>query len=470
VALARRLRQEPGKVWVFMSDGELQEGQTWEAFAALSFYQLDNMSIYIDVNGQQCDGRTKTVMSVEPIRDRLMAFGAEVHEVDGHDPDELATPARMPRRGKPLVVLARTDPCHGIDLLRRRAPKLHYIRFKTDQGVQTMRACWRAGRSRMIEIVSSPHRKNLVRWAKEKPEVLVLSADLTASCEADDFQQTYPNRFFSMGMAEQNMLGFAAGLAREGYSPFVHTFAVFLYRRPYDQLAMSIAYPNLPVRLLGFLPGILSPGGVTHQAIEDIAVVRALPNMTILECGDATEVESVLEVAHSIDGPVYVRMLRGEVARLFDPTAPVQLGRPRTLSHGSDITIFSSGICTEETMRAAAALRRYGVSCTHLHVSTLKPFADPALLDAAAAARYGVITVENHGIIGGLGTATAEMMADAGVGRKLVRLGLRDNLCPWREPTLPHAGLRVRCKGDHQGRGRTPERLFRSRQIGAGSA
>jgi transketolase len=133
-----------------------------------------------------------------------------------------------------------------------------------------------------MEIVSKVHARNLARWAKDKPEVVVLSADLTGSTEIDLFKETYPDRFFSMGIAEQNMVSFAGGLAREGYIPFIHTFAVFIYRRAYDQVAMSVAYPNLPVRLIGFLPGITTPGGATHQAIEDIAVLRALPNMTIL--------------------------------------------------------------------------------------------------------------------------------------------------------------------------------------------
>jgi transketolase len=132
VALARRLRGESGRVWVFMSDGELQEGQTWEAFAALSHYRLDNVGIYFDINGQQCDGQMDSVMTVEPIRDRLEAFGARVCEVNGHDVEALAAPARFGPDGRPLVVLARTDPCRELDLLRERAPKLHYVRFTSD--------------------------------------------------------------------------------------------------------------------------------------------------------------------------------------------------------------------------------------------------------------------------------------------------------------------------------------------------
>jgi transketolase len=277
-----------------------------------------------------------------------------------------------------------------------------------------------------MEILSRVHAKNLVAWAKDKPQVLVLSADLTSSTEIDLFRDTYPERFFSMGIAEQNMMSMAGGLAREGFFPFVHTFAVFIYRRAYDQMAMSIAYPNLPVRMFGFLPGITTPGGATHQAIEDIAVLRALPNMTLLEVGDATEVETVLDVAQAVRGPAYVRMLRGEIPRLFDRSEPMRLDTPRVLSVGEDVTLLSSGICTEEAMRASAALRRQGVSIHHLHISTLKPFGSPLVAEALARARHGVITMENHTVLGGLGSIVAEKMAEAGHGKRLVRIGLRD--------------------------------------------
>jgi len=277
-----------------------------------------------------------------------------------------------------------------------------------------------------MEMASKVHARNFVSWAKDKPQVLALSADLTSSVEIAEFKEAYPERFISMGIAEQNMLSFAGGLAREGFFPFLHTFAVFLYRRPLDQLSMSVCYPNLPVRLFGFLPGITTPGGATHQATDDIAILRALPNMTILECGDATEVENVLDVAHAVPGPVYIRMLRGEIPRLFNPASPMKLGQARLLSTGQDITLLSSGICTEEALRASAALRSAGISIQHLHISTHKPFDDPAVLQALQNARHGVITMENHTIMGGLGTAVAEMMADAGVAKKLVRLGLKD--------------------------------------------
>lgn len=276
-----------------------------------------------------------------------------------------------------------------------------------------------------MELVLRPHARNMVRFGADKPNVLVLSADLTSSCEADDFRDAYPERFFSFGLAEQNMMGFAAGLAREGFYPYVHTFAVFICRRPFDQVAMSIGYPNLPVRLVGFLPGITTPGGATHQAIDDVALMRAIPNMAILECGDATEVESALEVAQAIEGPVYLRMLRGEVPRLFAADDPMRFNAGRMLSLGSDVTILSTGICTEQVMRARKALGSR-LSILHLHISTLKPFDDPQIFDALDGAGSGVITVENHSAIGGLGSAVAELMAERGASKKLIRIGLKD--------------------------------------------
>ena len=432
IAFARKRRGEKGRVWVFMSDGEFQIGQVWEAFQTLAFHKLDNLGVYVDVNGQQCDGKMDTVMDIEPLQQKLEAFGARVFKVDAHDVDALASPAALPPDGRPLVVLCYSDPCRGIPLLEERRPKLHYLRFAPQSGGEKARyqalldEMESPNGSNKPQILTQVHAKNLVQWAKHKARVLVLSADLTSSVEANLFEKAYPHRFISLGIAEQNMLSFAGGLAREGFTPFLHTFAVFLYRRPLDQLEMSICYPNLPVRLIGFLPGITTPGGATHQATDDIAILRALPNMTILECGDATDVESVLDVAQSVNGPVYVRMLRGEIPRLFLQSEPMRLGQARVLSLGDDITLLTAGVCTEEALRAGEILRSRGVGIRHLHISTHKPFNDPLVLEAIRCARHGVITMENHILQGGLGTAVAEMMVAHGINKRLLRLGLND--------------------------------------------
>lgn len=212
--------------------------------------------------------------------------------------------------------------------------------------------------------------------------------------------------------------------------PFIHTFGVFVTRRPFDQIAMSIAVPNLPVRLLGFLPGLTTPGGVTHQAIDDVALMRAIPNMRILEVGDATEVESVLDVADAIDGPVYVRMLRGEVPRLFPLNTPMKFGTARLLSNGgsfsrdSDIAIITTGICTEEALKARAMIQSSGVSILHLHLSTIVPFPSNNILRVCNFIKSGIITMENHSVIGGIGSATSEVLAEHAVAKPLIRLGI----------------------------------------------
>lgn len=277
-----------------------------------------------------------------------------------------------------------------------------------------------------MEIKAKVHANNLVEWAKDKPEAYVLSADLTSSCEIAEFRDAYPERFLSMGIAEQNMLSFAGGMAREGLVPLVHTFAVFIYRRAYDQIAMSVAYPNLPVKMFGFLPGVLTPGGATHQAIEDISVMRSLPNMTILETGDVTDVESLMDVAYGVDGPVYVRILRGEIPRLFPQDEPMEFKKARTLSTGNDLVLITSGICTEEGMRAVGALEKEGLAIQHYHISTLKPFEHPDIMQAIAQSRYGAITLENHSVIGGLGSIVSECVAELGLDKPVHRLGIKD--------------------------------------------
>lgn len=284
----------------------------------------------------------------------------------------------------------------------------------------------------MVEMVTRPYASAFEKYALANKDVICMSADLTSSCEIDGFRDRHPEQFMSMGMAEQNMMSFAGGLGLAGFRPFIHTFGVFTYRRPYDQLMASIAYPRRKVRIMGFLPGVTTPGGMTHQAIEDIAIMRAMPNMSILETGDATEVESLCAAADSIDGPVYCRVLRGAVPRLFD--TPIKVGEMRELSAGDDVLVVTAGITTEEAMRAKAALAGAGVAIRHLHLHTLKPFDSQHLLDHLQSVKHGVITLENHVINGGIGSLVAETIAEAGLEKKLVRLGLQD--------TYAHGGSR----------------------------
>ena len=267
------------------------------------------------------------------------------------------------------------------------------------------------------------HARSLVAYGEGRPDAVVLSADLTSSTEADSFRDAFPHRFISMGMAEQNMMSFAGGLVREGLRPLVHDFAVFMYRRSLDQIEMSIAYPSLPVSIVGFLPGLTTPGGASHQAVNDVAVMRSIPNMAIIETGDVTDVEGALHAAEEHTGPVYLRMIRGNIPRLFD--TPLRFRKARILREGTDVLVVSSGICTEDAIEATQRLVQSGVEIGHAHVSTLKPFDDAELIDRLLSACV-VVTVENHSTIGGLGSAVAEVLATHGAGAPLHRMGIDD--------------------------------------------
>lgn len=274
-----------------------------------------------------------------------------------------------------------------------------------------------------VTFETKPYGAAFTEYSRTHEDVVCVTNDLTASCEADEFRSQFPDRYFSLGMAEQNLVGVLAGLAREGFTPFYPSFSVFTTRRPYEQIALSVAYPALKVRLIGFLPGLTTPGGVTHQANDDIALMSQLPNMTVIEVGDATEARTVLDAIDDIEGPVFLRMLRGQVPVLFD--TPFEFRKARQLSAGSEVLILSTGVQTEASMRVVADARDAGIDVGLIHISTLKPFDDPDVLQRIAEAKT-VITAENHLIRGGLGTTVAEIIADGGHGTRLIRVGIRD--------------------------------------------
>lgn len=274
------------------------------------------------------------------------------------------------------------------------------------------------------EVVSRPFARSFAEYAATDERVVCVTNDLTTSCEADEFRERFPDRFMSLGMAEQNIAGVLSGLAREGLIPVYPTFAVFATRRPYEQIAMNVAYPGLPVRIFGFLPGLSTPGGVTHQSIDDIALMSALPNMTVLEVGDATEIESVWDAIKEIPGPVYCRMLRGEVPRLF--TTNLKVGEIREVCPGADVLVITTGLMTERATPTIAGLRAQGFGIRHVHLSTIKPFPADALARIISQTHYGVVTVENHLRFGGLAAATSAVIAERGLKRRLVPVAIPD--------------------------------------------
>jgi transketolase len=280
-------------------------------------------------------------------------------------------------------------------------------------------------RNRAYATVLKPYGQSLVNLARTRPEIVCLTGDLTRQCEIDLFQDAFPARFIHAGMAEANMVSMAGALARGGHIPFVHSFGVFTTRRAIDQIINSVAYPNLPVRIVGFMPGVSSPGGPSHQAIDDVALMRAIPNMTVVDLADATEIRLALPAIVDVPGPVYLRLKRGEIPVIFGEDHAFSMTRAQVLTEGSDVALIASGMMLSAALAAADILEEAGVSTSVINVPVIKPL-DGATIVAAASKVRTVVTAENHTIIGGLGSAVAEAMAEAGVGCPLRRIGLRD--------------------------------------------
>jgi transketolase len=273
-----------------------------------------------------------------------------------------------------------------------------------------------------------PYGRALLELALKREEIVCFSGDLTRQCEIDLFQDALPGRFINGGMAEANIMGMAGALAREGYLPFVHTFGVFATRRPYDQIAMAIAYPNLPVRIVGFMPGVSSPGGPSHQAVDDVALMRALPNMTVIDVADAVETRLAVRAMVDVEGPVYLRLKRGEIPVMFDHDHEFDLRRARVVrgpTAGANVVIIASGMMLAAADAAAVALGTSGVTVSVVNVSVIKPL-DVATIVGACSGASAVVTAENHSIIGGLGSAVAEALAEAGCPARLRRVGIAD--------------------------------------------
>ena len=265
----------------------------------------------------------------------------------------------------------------------------------------------------------------LVELGAVNEDVVVMDADVGTSTQSSLFAREFPDRFYEVGIAEQNMVGIAAGLATFGLIPFVSTFAVFIARRACDQVCLSIAYPKLNVKLNGSYGGVpTGKAGPTHQAFEDIAVMRAIPNMTVIAAADASETRKAVFAAADFPGPVYLRTVRCEVPTIFDDSHDFHIGRSYRLRDGNDVAIISTGMMTAKALDASDALRKEGIAARVVHMPTIKPIDVDAIV-AAATETKGLVSVENHSIIGGLGGAVAEILTERAPAR-LARVGVRD--------------------------------------------
>ncbi|MBL4916437.1 transketolase family protein [Szabonella alba] len=279
------------------------------------------------------------------------------------------------------------------------------------------------------DTVAAPFGHALVDCARKDERIVGLSADLSKYTDLHIFAQAMPDRFYQMGMAEQVLISAAAGLAREGFIPFATTYAVFASRRAYDFIAMAIAEENLPAKIICALPGLTTGYGPSHQATEDLAIFRGLPNMTIIDPCDADDIADMVPQIAAHPGPVYARLLRGKVPsvlRRHKPDYRFQLGRAQMIRDGRDVLVISTGLMTMRALDAATALAGDKVDVGVLHVPTIKPLDVETIAAEAAKGGRLVVTAENHTVIGGLGEAVAGALLTRGIAPRFRMIGLPD--------------------------------------------
>ena len=294
---------------------------------------------------------------------------------------------------------------------------------------------------------AAPFGKALVELAAQRPDVVGMTADLSKYTDLHLFAQAYPERFFQMGMAEQLLIGAAGGMAKEGFVPFATTYAVFATRRAYDFMHQVIAEENLNVKIVCALPGLTTGYGPSHQAAEDLALMRAMPGMTVIDPCDAHEIEQATPLIAAHKGPVYMRLLRGQVPLVLDEYGyQFELGKAKMIRDGKDVLIISTGLMTMRALEAATVLQSDCVDTAVLHVPTVKPLDVQTITREAARSGRLVVVAENHTTIGGLGEAVAGELMRAGVHPTFRQIALPDAfLDAGALPTL-HDRYGISCK------------------------
>lgn len=265
----------------------------------------------------------------------------------------------------------------------------------------------------------------LEKLGEENPNIVVLDADLSAATKTSIFAKKFPDRFFDMGIAEANMMGVAAGMASCGKIPYLSTFAAFAAGRAYDQIRSSICYPNLNVKICATHCGItVGEDGATHQMLEDLALMRALPNMTVLCPSDDVETKYLIKELSKIEGPVYVRLARLATPGIYEENQTFEIGKAVQIGEGTDATVFATGVVVPEALEAKELLEKEGIHIRVVDMHTIKPI-DKEMIIKSAKETKKLISIEDHSVIGGLGSAISDVLTEE-YPCKLVRMGIKD--------------------------------------------
>ena len=454
LAAGLRIDGSDRAVFALLGDGECQEGQVWEAAMFAAHNGLDNLVAIVDRNHLQIDGNTADVCDPGDLHGKFAAFGWDAVVVDGHDVSalvEVLGACKANRSGKPHAVIAETVKGKGVSFMENqagwhgKAPKPEELaRALQDLGasadrilapmkpdapaplaVQAESAAASAAAAKLPKFADAEtaaqkkatragYGDTLVALADEGVPIVALDADLSGSTTTGKFaaaKPEYAQRFFNAGIAEQNMVGVAAGLALSGKVAFTGSFAVFGTGRAYDQIRNTVCYANLNVKIAPTHAGIsVGPDGGSHQMLEDMTLMRGLPNMRVLVPADYEAAKAAIRIAAETPGPVYVRMGRESVPQVYASDMAFELGRAYVLREGSDATVVACGLEVKEALEAADILSKQGISIEIIDAFSVKPL-DSATICASARKTGCVVTAEEHSVVGGLGSAVAEALA-----------------------------------------------------------
>ncbi len=452
-ALADRMDGRDARTYVLLGDGELQEGQVWEAAMSASHYNLDNLCAIVDLNGLQIDGCTKDVMSTEPIAAKWKAFGWNFIYINGHDFDDIthSFEAAANLKMKPTVILAKTVKGKGVSFMEDdkgwhgKAPNedecLQAIQEMEDEIKGQVGGDVVGDNTAIFEVRKPlselpqkkvPHKPGTQTYKKKEmvatreaygdtlvslgdshPDVVVLDADLSGSTKSLKFSGKFPSRFFNLGIAEQNMVNVAAGMAVAGKVPFASSFAVFITGRCYGQVRNTVAYSDLNVKLVGSHGGLMTgEDGATHIALEDLALMRAIPEMVVISPSDAVQTREAVLAMLEYDGPCYLRTGRGKVPVIYDDDFRFKIGKGYVLRESEKdlAAIIVNGDRTHAVLEVYKELMKKGKHVRVIDMPTVKPI-DEDLLEKVGMDLDTIITVEDHSIIGGLGDAVTDVLS-----------------------------------------------------------
>lgn len=470
MALGLKMDRRDARVYVVLGDGELNEGQVWEAAMAAAKFKIDNLTAIVDYNNLQLDGHCHEVMPIEPLADKWHSFNWDVQEIDGHNMIEIIESIEKAQaiKDKPSIIIAHTVKGKGVSYMEGEcdwhgkapderefaeamtqlagferekkkdavsisalsmSPKIHsdVVAAKPVRVVLSSSAVKPIRAPGISECVPTrdAYGEVLVELGEEYPELVVLEADISKSTRTCHFAHAFPGRFFQFGVAEANMITAAAGLATTGKIPFVNTYAVFGSMRACEQVRTFIAYPGLNVKIAVSHGGVTPANdGVTHQGTEDIGIMQTIPGMTVIMPADYYATKALVRAATVHVGPVYLRFTRDPMPIIYNPDEVFEIGKGKLFREGDDVSLIAIGDLLSVALETANKLRGLGVSAEVIDMHTVKPI-DRKLIVKTAAKTRRVVTIEDHQIHGGLGGSVAEVLGEE-LPTVMRRIGLRD--------------------------------------------